>query len=359
MRFLILGPLRLIGADGVGVSVARPAQRAVLTILLLHSNRPVPATDLAMMLAPSHMPDGSGFIRTHVWALRKHPVIAGRLRTAAAGYELTVLTGELDLLEFRNHSSLGREALGRANHVAAARSLGTALSMWREPYLADLPGTPAGQRLRSTILEERHRAFHDLADANLALERHHQVISDLRSHLVSQPADERAWGMLMIALRRSGRRADALETYLRARTALAESYGIDPGTRLRQIHQDVLADKPDQGWLPHRPTPADLQVHGSGRCLHLASAKAASSPLWETLGPILLGALGVAISGVAFYVDGATRALVIRLRPADQPEAQATLEQRLEELSKSMRRSAQPGRVRRSLGLFQLGFGYG
>ena len=248
MRFLILGPLRVIGPDGIGVSIARPAQRAVLTILLVQSNRPVPATDLAKMLAPPHIRDDSGLIRTHVWALRKHPIIAERLRTAATGYELTVLPGELDLLEFRLHATLGREALGHADHAAAARSLGTALSLWREPHLADLPGSAAGERLRSTILEERHRAFHDLADANLALGRHNQVISDLRSHLVGQQADERAWGMLMIALHRSGRRADALETYLSARAALAEAHGIDPGTRLRQIHQDVLADKADHGW---------------------------------------------------------------------------------------------------------------
>jgi DNA-binding SARP family transcriptional activator len=209
----------------------------------------VPATDLASMLAPPHIRDGSGLIRTHVWALRKHPVIAGRLRTAAPGYELTVLPGELDLLEFRHHATLGREALGQANHAAAARSLDTALRLWREPPLADLPGTPAGLCLRSTILEERHQVFHELADANLALGHHHQVISDLLSHLVSQLADERAWGMLMIALHRSGRRAEALETYLRARAALAEAHGIDPCARLTQIHLNILADQHDHGWF--------------------------------------------------------------------------------------------------------------
>lgn len=244
MQFLILGPLQLIDPDGIGVSIARPAQRAVLTLLLLNSNRPMPVRDLTKMLAPPHVRDGSAaLIRTHIWALRKHPVIADRLRTAASGYELTVLPGELDLVEFRHHVELGREALGQTDHATAVRSLSTALSLWREPYLADLPGTPSGERLRSTILEEWHRAFHDLADANLAMTRHSQVISDIRSHLVSRPTDERAWGILMIALHRSGRRADALETYLMARAALTQSHGIEPGTHLRQIHRDVLADE--------------------------------------------------------------------------------------------------------------------
>jgi DNA-binding SARP family transcriptional activator len=243
MRFLILGPLQLIGPDGIDVPVSRPAQRSVLTMLLLHSNRPVPARDLTQVLATPHMRDGSGLIRTHVWGLRKHPMIARRLRTAPSGYELTVLPGELDLLEFRHHATLGRSALKEADHSVAARSLATALSLWREPHLADLPRTPAGERLRFTILEERYQAFHDLADANLALARHSQVIFDLQSHLVGQPTDERAWGILMIALHRSDRRADALQTYLKARAALIESQGIEPSVRLRQIHRNVLADE--------------------------------------------------------------------------------------------------------------------
>lgn len=132
--------------------------------------------------------------------------------------------------------------MDRADHVNAADYLDAALNLWRDPPLADVPASDAGQRLRLKILEERHGTFHDLVDARLALGQHQQAIPDLMSHVDLHTADERAWGLLMIALYRSGRRADSLETYLRARTVLVEAHGIDPGPCLKQIHQGVLAD---------------------------------------------------------------------------------------------------------------------
>jgi DNA-binding SARP family transcriptional activator len=242
MRFLVLGPLRIIGIDGHDVVVTRPTQRALLAVLLLHPNRPVPVPDLINLLVPTRALNGSGVIRTHIYALRKYQGLAARIQTTHYGYQMALAPESLDLLQFRQHVDMGRAALEHADYETATRSLSCALSLWRDPPLVDLPGTPAAKVLKSKIIEERHRAFHDLIDTKLTLGRHGEFIHDLLSHVEASPADERAWGLLMIALYRSGRRADALDAFLRARARLTESYGIEPSQDLSRIHQRILTD---------------------------------------------------------------------------------------------------------------------
>src|SRR5690242_21282905 len=53
----------------------------------------------------------------------------------------------------------------------------------------------------------------------------------------SQPVREGLWELLMVALYRDGRQADALATYQQARTWLAEELGLDPGLQLQQLEQ--------------------------------------------------------------------------------------------------------------------------
>lgn len=250
MRFLILGPLRIVGTAGHEVAVTRSAQRALLAVLLLHPNRPVPLSDLIKLLVTKQVPNGAGLIRTHVSALRKNQGLASRIQTTPYGYQMAVEPDSLDLLQFRQYVGVARAALDCANHEAAIQSLSYALGLWRDPPLIDLPSTPAAQLLKSKIIEERHRAFHNVIDTKLALGRHGELIYDLMSHVEACPADERAWGLLMIALYRCGRRADALDAFLQVRARLTESHGIEPGYNLKEIHQRILADDLDHGFLP-------------------------------------------------------------------------------------------------------------
>ena len=93
-----------------------------------------------------------------------------------------------------------------------------------------------------TRLEEsRFTAIEDRVDADLLLGRHAELIGELEALVQEHPLRERFWAQLMTALYRSGRQADALRAYQRARTVLAEQLGIDPGPELKQVEEAVLA----------------------------------------------------------------------------------------------------------------------
>ena len=80
--------------------------------------------------------------------------------------------------------------------------------------------------------------------SDLALGHHHEVIGELESLTTADPLRERLWGMLMLALYRSGRQADALAAYARARDLLSEQLGIDPSRGLQRLHARILAQDP-------------------------------------------------------------------------------------------------------------------
>ena len=163
-----------------------------------------------------------------------------RLRTHPAGYLISVRPGELDLDEFHDLASRGRDALDRGDARAAAALLTQSLSLWREPPLADLPALPARERL----LDQRKETQDALNDARLALGEHRQVLAELRGVVAADPLHEHAWAQLIIALYRSGARAEALGAFGRLRVTLISAHGIDPGPELQDLHRRVLADDP-------------------------------------------------------------------------------------------------------------------
>src|SRR5262249_35096529 len=90
-------------------------------------------------------------------------------------------------------------------------------------------------------LEElRLSTFEDLAEAELALGRHEQLIPRLHSFVAAQPLRERARAQLMLALYRDGRQSDALAEYRAARETLIEEIGIEPGPALQSLERAIL-----------------------------------------------------------------------------------------------------------------------
>jgi DNA-binding SARP family transcriptional activator len=100
------------------------------------------------------------------------------------------------------------------------------------------------QQRTESLFEERLAATESLIEASLALGQHRDMLAALRAQLWLTPGHERLWEQLMLALYRSGRRADALTAFARARTLLAVDYGLDPGPGLRVLHQQILTDDP-------------------------------------------------------------------------------------------------------------------
>jgi L-glyceraldehyde 3-phosphate reductase len=255
MRFNVLGPLQITADDGSPVPVGRRLHRCVLATLLLNAGHPCASADLIAALWSEDQPAAPEVsLRSCVYGVRKLLPDASRLRTHPSGYLLEVRPGELDLAEFEDLTRRGREALDRGDPGTAARLLATALGLWTEPPLADVPVAIDRERL----LDQRQAARDALTDARLALGQHRQVLAELRSSVAEQPLREHAWAQLITALYRSGARAEALTAFGQVRIALVRTYGIEPGPELQELHRQVLADDPGLSNGSQPPMPAAL-----------------------------------------------------------------------------------------------------
>ena len=239
MEFRILGPLEAREGEEF-LPLGPQKQRALLAVLLLNANRTVSLDRLVEELWGAQPPDSAAkVIQTHVSRLRK-VLPEGLLRTRAPGYVLQLDTHEFDLDRFERLSAEGRQALADGDPERAGVLLGSALSLWRGPALAEFATEPLSsseggrlEELRLAVLEER-------IDAELAMGRHSELVGELESLVARHPLRERLRGQLMVALYRSGRQAEALGAYADARRILVEQLGIEPGRALRDLERAVL-----------------------------------------------------------------------------------------------------------------------
>jgi DNA-binding SARP family transcriptional activator len=258
MEFRILGPLEVV-ERGRSLALGGHKQRSLLAVLLLHANEVVPSERLIDDLWGERPPvTVAKSIQVYVSGLRKQ-LGEGRLVTRAPGYVLQVAPSELDAARFER---LVAEA--RSVHPAgAAEKLREALSLWRAPPLVDLAYEPFAQEAIARLEELRIAAVEQRIDADLATGRHADVVAELEALIGRHPLRERLRGQLMLALYRSGRQAEALETYQAARTALVEELGIEPGRAIRELHQAILVQ--DASLEPDRRPEAGQRAEAPSR----------------------------------------------------------------------------------------------
>jgi len=148
--------------------------------------------------------------------------------------------GCLDADSFEQGLGQARGLRAVGDLAGAAQAVTDALSLWRGIAFAGVPG-PFAEAERQRLAELRTAAAEERADLLLALGRPAEAVPDLTRLVAEHPLRERAHGLLMIALYRCGRQAEALQAFQEARERLAEELGIDPGSELTQIHRQVLA----------------------------------------------------------------------------------------------------------------------
>lgn len=248
MHFRMLGPLEATH-DGRTIALRGLKQRATLAYLLLHANHVVPTSQLLDALWPGDDPPMSArkMLQNAVWSLRSvleeaNGVDGGvSLETQAPGYILKVPPQSVDWLQFQQQAEAGRQVLAAGDARNAVGLLGEALGSWRSEALADLsesgvawPELDAVERLRLDTLE-------DFYEAELLCGQHRAVLGGLDDLVTREPLRERACGLQMLALYRSGRHAEALEVYGRLRGALVEELGLEPGPELQQLQSSILS----------------------------------------------------------------------------------------------------------------------
>src|SRR4029453_13808549 len=157
------------------------------------------------------------------------------LLTRSPGYVLAV---DRELVDAYRFERLVRKGQGDAE------ALRHALALWRGPPLAELVSEPFVQAEVARPEELRAAAREELFDVELDLGRHAQLVAELEAFVTEHPLRERPRGQLMLALYRSGRQADALEAYRRARETLVEELGLEPSSELQRLEQAILRHDP-------------------------------------------------------------------------------------------------------------------
>ena len=239
MRFGILGPLDVSDAGG-RVEVPGRRRRLLLVRLLVAANEVVPADVLLDdVWADAPRPRTSSTLTSHVQTLRR---LVGRDRvvTGDGGYRVYVDVDELDVDAFDADVVAGRRALSRTEGRSAVEALARALAVWRGPALADAIGIGWADRHAARLEESRRTTIESLLDARLLLGEHHELVADAEVAVRDEPFRERRWAVLMLALYRSGRQADALRAYQRLRGVLGSEVGIAPSAALSWLDAAIL-----------------------------------------------------------------------------------------------------------------------
>jgi WD40 repeat protein/DNA-binding SARP family transcriptional activator len=260
LDFRLLGPLEVVGDGGLALSIGTGRQRALLALLILRANESVASDRLVEELWGESPPaTAHKMLHNQVSALRQ-ALRNGRLETHGSAYRLNVHPGERDVDRFEELLASGRGRI-ETDPDGAAEKLRQALELWRGPPLSDLSYERFAQTEIARLEERRRVAFEARVEAELALGRHADLVSELEAAVAEQPLREHLHGQLMLALYRCGRQAEALEVYRRARGTLVEEIGAEPGTELRALQDAILAQDPA---LDAPPGPEELPAALAG-----------------------------------------------------------------------------------------------
>ncbi|WP_204004714.1 AfsR/SARP family transcriptional regulator [Virgisporangium aurantiacum] len=227
-------------------------QRRVLALLLLEANRGVRVDRLVEELWGDRPPvSARTTLQTYIYHLRRlfRGALIGRtgedlLVTRPFGYELRLaVEDEFDVHEFEQLLARAKTMREHGLLEDASHQLREALDLWTGEPLADIDAGPLLAAAATRLEESRKAALELRIDIDLQLGRHHEVVSELSSLVNTDAAHEGFVSKLMVALVRSGRRAEALDVYQRARAQLIGEYGLEPSGSTRQLHHAILNDE--------------------------------------------------------------------------------------------------------------------
>jgi DNA-binding SARP family transcriptional activator len=276
-EFRLLGPLEAL-IDGNPVNLAAAKPRALLALLLLNRNRVVATETLIDELWGEEPPArATKTLQVYVSQLRKE-LGQERLLTRAPGYELRVAEEELDVDRFEKLVAEGRARLAAGDPTAAAEGMRSALALWRGPALQEFRTEPFAERAAARLEDQRLAAVEDWLHAALEAGESADIVPELEELVASQPLRERPRELLMLALYRAGRQADALELFRRTRELFVSELGIEPSASLRDLEQAMLRQDTDlleripPAASPSMPTVAPPERRRGARWAPVAAA---------------------------------------------------------------------------------------
>ena len=259
MEVRLFGELEALDG-GVPVPVRGAKQRALLALLALQRGRPVSADRLIDLLwGDGQAANPANALQAQIGQLRRTLGPAAIL-TTEAGYALAAGPDEVDVVRFEQLVAKGQRLAADGEMEPASAVLGEALGLRRGEPLAEFTYAGFFDAERAHLDELTLVAIESRAGADLGLGRHGELAGELEALCREHPLRERLCELLILALYRSGRQAEALRAYTEIRDRLAGELGIDPGPALRELQARILAQDPSLGpaSAPASPAPAQL-----------------------------------------------------------------------------------------------------
>ena len=224
MLICLFGGVAAFDDDGNAVDVGAQKCQALLAALALSAGAAVPVALLVDRVWGEEPPlTANKTLQSYITRLRKG-LGADSISRIGAAYRLDVDPDSVDVLRFQ--------------HLARVGDIGGALAEWSGAPLAGLhaPGLAAvveglvEQWLGAVETDLGHLIETDPASA----------VGPLTELSSSYPFREGLWALLMTALYKVGRQADALAAFRAAREHLVEHLGVEPGPRLRELESQIL-----------------------------------------------------------------------------------------------------------------------
>ena len=256
VEFQVLGSVAAYH-DGIELNLGRRQERCLLGLLLLEAGRVVSADSLLDRLWQGAPPaSGRRTVHTYVARLRGRLARVGvRIATRGAGYVIEIDPEQVDVHRFVVEVTRARAIVDPA---ARAEAMAAALRLWRGPLLAGVAHDDLRHQLGAGLEETRLTATEACIEAQLEAGQHLDVVGPLTEFVARYPTRERPAGLLMLALHRSGRTADAVEAYRQFRRTLVSELGLDPGPELQQLHRQILGNDPALAAPLRVTTPSEL-----------------------------------------------------------------------------------------------------
>lgn len=253
MEFHVLGPLRIV-RDGQAISIGTAHKlRLTLAALLSRAGQPV-SVDWLIAAVWGDGPPTSARRNVHLYIHQLRRALGAHILPGRPGGYAIIADG-LDAARFRSLAAQGNAALDHGEFALASRRLRAALDLWQGPAFAEFTDSEPVADEAHRLEELRLTTCERWAEAELRLGRNAEPAAELAELSQINPYRESMRGHLMLALYRSGRQAEALESFREIRALLSAELGIEPGPALQRLHEAILRGDEQLLPAPDRPPP--------------------------------------------------------------------------------------------------------
>ena len=236
----VLGGLQL-HRDGVPVPIGGPKAQLLLSVLVAHTGVRLSVDRLTESLWTDEAPkSATATIQSQVSRLRSILAPDFGITHDAGGYRFEIREGKLDADRFERLLARSRTL----DTVASAEALDAALGIWHGPAFGEFADRPEVHGEAARLDELELAATDEWAEAKMAIGSPAAMVGELEALVNVHPLRECYWRLLMLALYRTGRQAEALRRASEFRSMLAREVGLDPSPAVRKLEAQILADDP-------------------------------------------------------------------------------------------------------------------